>query len=140
MHIRHLRATTDSGKRDETMQKDNVLNALQHSDEKRSGFLNAWKHGVDFLGPHFFGPGTPETASCKEELQPLKEIVNAAFEQESEGEEQFLAAMVSFYDPAWGEELASRIECHKSLCGLTYDLDHECTEIVCELLLNYEGW
>lgn len=122
------------------MQKDNVLNALQHSDEKRSGFLNAWKHGVDFLGPHFFGPGTPETASCKEELQPLKEIVNAAFEQESEGEEQFLAAMVSFYDPAWGEELASRIECHKSLCGLTYDLDHECTEIVCELLLNYEGW
>jgi len=36
--------------------------------------------------------------------------------------------------------LASRIECHKSLCGLTFDLDHECTEIVSELLLNYEGW
>jgi hypothetical protein len=48
--------------------------------------------------------------------------------------------MVSFYDPAWGEELAARIECHKSLSGLTLDLDHECTEIICELLLNYEGW
>lgn len=122
------------------MQKDNVLNVLQQSDEKHSRFLKAWKHGVDFLGPHFFGPGTPDTAISKEELLPLKHVVDASFEQESEGEEQFLAAMVSFYDPAWGEELASRIECHKSLCGLTFNLDHECTAIVCELLLNYEGW
>ena len=122
------------------MHRDNVLNVLQQSEEKHSRFLKAWKHGVEFLGPHFFGPGTPETASCKEELVPLRDIIEAVFEQESEGEEQFLAAMVSFYDPAWGEELASRIVCHKSLCGLTFDLDHECTGIVCELLLNYEGW
>ena len=122
------------------MHKDNVLNALQQSEEKHSRFLKAWKHGVVFLGPQFFGPGDPETATSKEELQPLKDIVDAAFEDESEGEEQFLAAMVSFFDPAWGEDLAARIECHKSLCGLTFDLDHECTEIVCELLLNYEGW
>ena len=93
-----------------------------------------------FLGPYFFGPGAPETATRKEDLRPLKDVVDVAFEDESEGEEQFLAAMASFYDPAWGEELASRIECHKSLCGLTFDLDHECTEVVCELLANYEGW
>ena len=122
------------------MHKDNVLNVLQQSAEKHSRFLQAWKRGVDFLGPHFFGPGNLLTASRKEDLQPLKDVVDVAFEDESEGEEQFLAAMVSFYDPAWGEELASRIECHKSLCGLTFDLDHECTGIVCELLLNYEGW
>jgi hypothetical protein len=122
------------------MHKDNVLNVLQQSDEKRARFLEAWKHGVDFLGPHLFGPGTPVTALRKEDLMPLKDAVEAVFEQESEGEEQFLAAMASFYDPAWGEELANRIECHKSLSGLTYNLDHECTEIVCKLLLNYEGW
>lgn len=122
------------------MHKDNVLNVLQQSAEKHSRFFNAWKHGVVFLGPHLFGPGDPETAGRKEDLRPLKDVVDAAFEDESEGEEQFLAAMVSFYDPAWGEELACRIECHKSLCGLTFDLDHECTEIVCELLINYEGW
>lgn len=122
------------------MHRDNVLNVLQQSEEKRARFLRAWKHGVDFLGPRFFGPGSPETARAKEELQPLKEMINASFAEESEGEEQFMAAMVSFFDPAWGEELASRIECHKSLCGLTFDLDHECTEIVCELLINYEGW
>jgi len=122
------------------MPKDNVLNVLQQSSEKHSRFLNAWIRGVIFLGPDFFGPGTPEAATEKEDLTPLKDVVDAVFEDESEGEEQFLAAMVSFYDPAWGEELANRIECHKSLCGLTFDLDHECTEIVCELLLNYEGW
>lgn len=122
------------------MHKDNVLNVLQQSEEKHARFLKAWKRGVDFLGQHFFGPQTPETAVRKEDLRPLKDVVDAAFEEESEGEEQFLAAMVSFYDPAWGEELAARIECHKSLCGLTFDLDHECTEIVSELLLNYEGW
>lgn len=48
--------------------------------------------------------------------------------------------MVSFYDPAWGEELADRIDIYKSLSGLTFNLDHECTEIVCELLRNYTGW
>lgn len=122
------------------MHKDNVLNVLQQSEEKRARFFAAWKHGVEFLGSEFFGPVSPETAITKEELKPLRGIVEASFEEESEGEEQFLAAMVSFYDPAWGEELAERIECHKSLSGLTLDLDHECTEIVCELLRNYEGW
>lgn len=122
------------------MHKDNVLNVLQQTEKKHARFLEAWKHGVDFLGPQFFGPGNPDTARSKEELKPLKDVIEAFFEEESEGEEQFLAAMVSFYDPAWGEELAGRIDCHKSLSGLTFNLDHECTEIVCELLLNFEGW
>jgi hypothetical protein len=122
------------------MHRDNVLNVLQQTEEKRRRFLEAWKHGVEYLGPKFFGPGSPETARSKDELKPLPDVVDADFAEESEGGEEFLAAMVSFYDPAWGEELAARIECHKSLSGLTLDLDHECTEIICELLLNHEGW
>lgn len=122
------------------MHKDNVLNVLQQSEEKRLRFLKAWKHGVEFLGPEFFGPRQPNNATNKDQLIPRREVINAVFADESEGEEQFLAAMVSFYDPAWGEDLARRIECHKSLSGLTLDLDHECTAIICELLINYEGW
>jgi hypothetical protein len=122
------------------MNKDNVLNVLQESEEKNERFLTAWKQGVEFLGEEMFGPGSPENATNKRELQPLKEIVEQVFTEESCGEEQFLAAMVSFYDPVWGEELASRIDSHKSLSGLTFNLDHECTEIVCELLRNYSGW
>jgi hypothetical protein len=122
------------------MHKDNVLNVLQQTEEKRVRFLQAWKHGVDYLGPHLFGPKTPTHAARKEDLTPDRDAIEAIFAEESEGEEQFLAAMVSFYDPAWGEELSGRIECHKSLSGLTLDLDHECTEILCALLINHEGW
>ncbi len=122
------------------MPKDNVLNVLEQSEEKQGRFLEAWKRGVDFLGPDLFGPGRPETARDKDELRPLREKVEAVFARESGGEEQFLAAMVSFFDPAWGEELAARIPCDKSVCGLTYNLDHERIEILCELLRNYQGW
>lgn len=122
------------------MNKDNVLNVLVESEEKQKRFLAAWKHGVQFLGEELFGPGKVATAKSKEQLSPLREQVEAVFTQESGGEEQFLAAMVSFYDPTWGAELAERIDCDKSVCGLTYNLDHECVEILCELLRNYQGW
>lgn len=122
------------------MSKDNVLNVLEQSEQKHARFLAAWKRGIFYLGPELFGPGALKTARDKDELRPRQQAVEAALAQESGGEEQFLAAMISFYDPAWGEELAARIDCHKSVCGLTYNLDHDCTAILCELLLNYEGW
>lgn len=122
------------------MHKDNVLNVLQESEEKRRRFLTAWKQGVDFLGPHLFGPGTLAAAKDIDELRPLRNRVEEVFSRESIGEEQFLAAMVSFYDSGWGEELAARIECDKSVCGLTFNLDHARMEVLCELLRNYQGW
>jgi hypothetical protein len=122
------------------MRKDNVLNVMEQTDRKRAHFLDAWKRGVAYLGPELFGPGTLAAAKDKNDLQPLPQEIEAVFARESGGVEQFIAAMVSFYDPVWGEELVDRIDCIKSLCGLTYNLDHECTQIICELLLNYEGW
>jgi len=122
------------------MPQDNVLNVLEESEEKRGRFLAAWKRGVDFLGEDLFGPGSPATARDKDQLKPLRQKIEEAFCKESGGEEQFLAAMVSFYDPAWGAELAERIPCDKSVCGLTFNLDHERVEILCELLRNYQGW
>jgi len=122
------------------MPGDNVLNVLEESEEKTQRFLAAWKRGVELLGVDLFGPGRPESTRVKEQLQPLHEPVEAAFADESCGEEQFLAAMVSFYDPSWGAELADRIDCDKSICGLTFNLDHERTELLCELLRNYQGW
>ena len=122
------------------MSKDNVLNVMEQTEQKHAHFLAAWKRGVAYLGPELFGPGALATARVKNDLQPLPQAVESVFAGESGSEEQFMAAMVSFYDPVWGEELAVRIDCLKSICGLTYNLDHECTDILCELLLNYEGW
>ena len=122
------------------MNKDNVLNVNQQSPQKHARCLAAWKQGVTYLGAELFGPGTPETARDKDQLRPLPDAVEVVFSRESLGEEQFLAAMVSFFDPAWGEELTGRIDDYKCVAGLTYNLDHECIEILCELLRNYEGW
>lgn len=122
------------------MRKDNILNVMEQTEQKHARFLAAWKRGVAYLGPELFGPGTLAAAKDKNDLQPLPQAVESVFAKESGGAGQFMAAMVSFYDPVWGEELTARIDCIKSICGLTYNLDHECTEILCELLLNYEGW
>jgi len=122
------------------MNKDNVLNVLEQSEEKTELFFQAWKAGVAFLGDHLFGPKTTETAREKEDLLPLRGPIQAEFDDESCGEEQFLAAMISFYDPSWGEELSMHIDCDKSFCGLTYNLDHGRIEILCDLLRNYQGW
>lgn len=122
------------------MAKDNTLNVLEESEEKVARFFNAWRRGVLYIGPELFGPKTPETAKVKEDLTPQQEAVEKAFVRESGGERQFLGAMVSFFDPAWGEELTARTDDEKSVCGLTYNLDHESTEILCELLRNYCGW
>lgn len=122
------------------MSKDNILNVLEQSEEKSLRFFQAWVRGVDFLGEHLFGPRTTATAKRVNDLVPLPEPIQAEFDQDSCGEEQFLAAMVSFYDPSWGEELAQLIDCDKSFAGLTYNLDHGRIEILCELLRNYQGW
>ncbi|WP_429885943.1 hypothetical protein [Geoalkalibacter halelectricus] len=122
------------------MSTDNVLNVLEQSKTKTQNFLAAWKRGVELLGADLFGPGTTESAKSKDQLKPQRALIETVFAQESGGEEQFLAAMVSFFDPEWGEELAARIDCYKSFCGLTFNLDHEQVGILCELLRNYEGW
>jgi len=120
--------------------KDYILNVLDQTEEKEARFFAAWKQGVGLVGQHLFGPKTPATAKNKDDLRPQHKLIEVELAKESCGEEQFLTAMVSFYDPAWGEDLVEQIECHKSFCGLTYNLDHEQIEILCELLRNFQGW
>ncbi len=120
--------------------RDNTLNVLQENEEREKRFFIAWKRGVELIGKDLFGPATPVTAKRKEDLAPQTTRIAERFLHLSGGEEQFICAMVSFYDPDWGEQLAGMIDCQKSLCGLTYNLDHEQITILCELLENYSGW
>jgi len=120
--------------------RDNTLNILQSTDEKEKRFFIAWKRGVELIGKDLFGPCAPVTAKRKEDLTPHPGRITERFPHLSGGEEQFICAMVSFYNPDLGEQLAGLIDCQKSLCGLTYNLDHEQIIILCELLTNYSGW
>lgn len=122
------------------MNTDNTLNVLMQTEEKRHRFFAAWQRGVLLLGPEYFGPRSPAKARHAADLTPKPAMVEEVIPTLSGGEQQLLAAMASFYDPAWGEELATRIGDEKSVCGLTFNLDHEEMTILCELLLNYCGW
>jgi len=122
------------------MHTDNTLNVLMQTDEKRHRFFAAWLRGVQLLGSEYFGPKSPSKAKHPSDLTPKAATVEAALPALSGGEQQLLAAMCSFYDPAWGEDLAARIGEEKSVCGLTFNLDHEEMGILCDLLINYCGW
>ena len=121
------------------VRKDNILNVLIQTEEKEKRFFAAWKRGVDLLGGHLFGPKTPPPAQHKDDLQPLRALIEREIVTMSGGEEQFISAMVSFYNPDWGESLARKIDCQKSFCGLTYNFDHEQAEILAELMVNYRA-
>jgi hypothetical protein len=120
--------------------RDYILNVLEQTEEKEQRFFAAWKRGVELVGERLFGPKSVAAARTRDDLRPRRDLIAAELAKESCGEEQFLTAMVSFFDPAWGEELVELIDCHKSFCGLIYNLDHEQIEILCELLRNYQGW
>lgn len=120
--------------------RDYILNVLEQTQEKEERFFSAWKRGVKLVGEHLFGPATPATARTREDLRPRRRRIEEEMLRDSCGEEQFLSAMVSFYSPAWGEELVDKIDGYRSFCGLTYNLDHARIEILCELLRNYQGW
>ncbi len=122
------------------MNKERPIHSLEETDEKRAAFFAAWKRGVERLGPELFGPGSLEKARAKTELEPRRESIDTAFDHLSRGQQQLLGAMVSFFDPDWGEELAARTEDEKCLCALTFNLDKDEMEIVCDLLRNYTGW
>lgn len=93
------------------MHKDNVLNVMEQTEQKHARFLSAWKRGVAYLGPELFGPGALAAAKDKNDLQPLPQAVESVFARESGGVRQLMAAMVSFYDPVWGEELTATSGC-----------------------------
>ena len=122
------------------MSNERPIHFLEETPEKKERFLAAWKRGIGRLGTDLFGPAVPEDARDKDDLKPLREVVDVRFPSLNRGEQQLLGAMVSFFDPDWGEELAGRTEDEKCLCGLTFNLDQDAMEIVCALLSNYTGW
>lgn len=122
------------------MTNDNSLNVIEQTEEKQERFFRAWKRGVAFVGDQFFGPKIPDTARTVYDLTPNRDCIEAFYHLETGGSRQLLAAMASFYDPFWAAELIGDDDDPKSLGGLIYNLDHQETAILCELIQNFCGW
>ena len=117
-----------------------VLNDLHFSDAPYA-FFDAWRRGVELVGPELFGTGTREglkQAICKWDLRPNMDAIIDAIGVMSSGEKVFLAAMVSFYNAEEGGALLRRVGVY-GLADLG-GLDLERRKIIAALMLNYSGW
>ena len=117
-----------------------ALNDLDFSDAAHA-FFDAWKRGVELVGPELFGTGARECleqAVCKWDLRPNMDAIIDAIGTMSSGEKVFLAAMVSFYNAQEGGALLRRV----GVFGLADlgGLDLERRKVIAALILNYTGW
>ncbi|HDR2971913.1 TPA: hypothetical protein QCK67_005010, partial [Pseudomonas aeruginosa] len=74
-------------------------------------FFQAWKRGVQIVGPEWFGDGTQDTlrrATGIEDLRPNMLALNDALRVMSGSQLMFLSAMVSVYNAAEGAAMLHR--------------------------------
>lgn len=112
-----------------------------HFAQAPHAFFQAWKRGVELIGPELFGKGTQEgldQAVCKWDLRPNLLEINQAIEPMSSGQKKFLAAMVSFYNAREGGALFKRAGIN-GLADLAV-LDLEGRQVIADLIMNYDGW
>jgi hypothetical protein len=120
---------------------DDIAREQAHFDQAPSAFFEAWKRGVELVGPHYFGDGTRQglqAASQKWDLCPKIALIRKAIGAMSSGEKVFLAAMVSFYNSKQGGALFKRV----GIDGLADlgGLDSERRKVIAALMLYYSGW
>lgn len=104
-------------------------------------FLEAWKRGIALIGPRFFDikASSFESATDKNELRPDWNHIEKSIGALSRGEAAFLAAMCSFYNAEWGQQLLTDAG-YPSICDIASKLDTDQAEVIAELFLTYAGW
>lgn len=118
-----------------------ITREIRHFELAPAAFFQAWKRGVELIGPEWFGDGTHEglqRATDKRELAPKLLLLGEAHGVLGSGQAMFLAAMVSFYQAAEGGAMLRRSG-FRGLADLQR-LDSQQRQVIADLLLNYVGW
>jgi len=112
-------------------------------DACETAFLDAWKEGVRLtMSPSFFGAHSDldiERATRKKSLTPHLQIIRKKIVDLPISRSAMIAAMVSFYNPAEGAKLETKIQCAGLGC-LAKHLNPKQRECLSRLLLTYQGW
>ncbi len=131
----------DSRKLIELIRQQGSLNPLFEEGEKRRRlFFEAWKEAVALAGPWYFGPKTLETAKDRNDLRRNVARIDNALGAMGGGEAEFIAAVVSFYNPTAGAKLSRRLGTELSMCGLMQGVDWAGGEILGKLVSTYHPW
>lgn len=107
-----------------------------------AAFFDAWKRGVAFAGPRWFGDGDEEQfdrAVTKDDLAPRHDDIIASLGVLSSGEAAFLVALYSFYNAYTARDMWEIIAVDP-MAGLAACLDEPRRRVIADLLISYAGW
>ena len=109
--------------------------------QQKQDFLSAWKDGIQYLGKwgSVLFDGDTETATDREELRPRSSAIKDSYGVLSTGEQAFVGAMYSFFDPDDGQKLLV-ISTYENFVSLLRRLDPPGREIINRLLASDYGW
>ena len=121
--------------------------AIQALAESRSRhnpdeFLQAWKDGVQLIGPHFFRVAVPSVAAAtnKNQLRPDWDVIPQTIGVLSSGQRRFLLAMLQFYNAGAVQDYCAEHQINPpSMVDLAL-LDRDHLDILVRLLESYAGW
>jgi len=105
-----------------------------------SYFLQAWKEGVELVGPHLFScrARTPQDAVHWRELVPDLDKMRKALPNKSKGEACLMACMASLFNDEEGQKLLNKAGA--TFGSLPMAMGERSRHIVAKLLLTYRGW
>lgn len=104
-------------------------------------FLAAWKNGVEIAGTGLFGcqARSPQEATHWRQLAPKLDVMRKQLPNRSQADAVFAAAMASFFNPAEGHKLMTKVGAPE-FGSLTTVLDRRRRSILAVLLINFGGW
>lgn len=126
------------------MRRD-VIGGLLRDEKKRvinykENFHSAWRDAVtltnEWAGPFF---GDVLQSKTRDDLCPRWAVINKAFDDLSQGEQTYVAALYSFYDPEEGQGLLIRAEVENFL-EVFLILDQERKDALLRLIKFYYPW
>ena len=113
-----------------------------HYSEAPARFLAAWKKAIGLIGPQYFrceGIDNYQDATHRDQVRPDHEAIERFMSVCSIGEGVFIAAVCSFYNGDWGQDLGKCFG-YTSVGDIAARLDLEQLEVLAELMLNHTGW
>ena len=105
-------------------------------------FLAAWKKAIGLIGPQYFHSSNLDDytqAADKTQLEPNWNAIERRVRTCSVGEGVLIGAVVSFYNPDWGNSILEGFD-YPGLAGVANRLELQEMKVVTELMMNYTGW
>lgn len=121
--------------------RQKLIAQAENNKQNKDKFFRAWKDGISLLdqwGEVLFR-GDIESATDREELRPNWDSIDKSFDVLSTGEQIFVGAMYSFFNPSDGQDLLKRAGHENFVDGISR-LGYDHRSVIARLTTSHYGW